>query len=497
MVHAAASREPGQGLSRGPSTDQYLNDLKARLRAFFDARASERDRHKSRARYYHGQVERLISHFIPPGQAVAEVGCGTGDLLQALKPARGLGIDFSPEMTALARRKHPGLRFEADDIEDLKLREPFDYIVLSDVIGSLADVWTAFRNLPLLCGPESLVLITHCNYTWEPALRLAQKLGLKAETPLQHWLTLEDIENLLRLNGFKVTQTGYSVLLPVWIPGLSYVCNRFLARLPILRRLCLVQYVLARIEPASAPPPPSLSVSVLVPCRNEEGNIQALVDRLPRLGSETEVVFVDGDSTDGTWERIAEAVKRPRPGFRFKALRQGGALGKADAVRKGFEASTGELLMILDADLSVAPEDMVKFTLALAEGRGQFINGSRLNYPMEKQAMRTLNNIANKAFGIAFSWLLDRPIRDTLCGTKALSKANYERIKAQRDYFGDFDPFGDFDLLFGAAHLGLDIVEMPVRYRSRTYGETKISRFRHGLLLARMCGVALWKLKFA
>lgn len=478
----------------GQETDQYLQDLKARLKAHFNALAPRRDRYKKRAGYYHSRIEHLLSLHIPPGQSVVEIGSGTGDLLDALAPARGLGIDFAEGMVDLAREKHPGLRFAVDDIEDLKTRETFDYVVMSDVIGSFADVWTAFRHLSALCHSETLVFVTHYNYLWAPVLRLAERLGLSTPQPLQHWLPPRDIDNLLRLNGFKVTRSDYDILLPIYIPGLSYFCNRFLARLPVLRKLCLIQYVSARLEPA-APPPKERSVSVMVPCRDEAGNIQALVDRLPLMGSSTEVVFVDGASTDGTVERIEEAMRRPRPGFTYKLVHQGGKLGKADAVRKGFEACTGELLMILDADLSVAPEDMPKFYTALAESRGQLINGSRLNYPMEDQAMRYLNSIANHLFGLAFSWLLGRHIRDTLCGTKALSKANYERIKEQRAYFGDFDPFGDFDLLFGAAHLELDIVEMPVRYRNRTYGETKISRFRHGLLLLRMVLFAFLRIK--
>ena len=495
MVHPATPKASSEKLTPIAATDRYLHDLRTRLKAYFDAIAPDRDRYKRRAWYYHRHIEGLIRHHIPPHQNVIELGSATGDLLQALLPASGMGIDFSQCMVEIARKKYPYLRFETDDIEDLKTQETFDYIVMSDVIGSLADVWTALRNLRSLCHSESLVLITHYNYWWEPVLRFVTMLGIKAKQPLQHWLPLRDIENLLQLNGLRVVQSGYAILLPVRIPVLAYLCNRILARLPLLRRLCLVQIVLARLEPATAPAAVR-SVSVMVPCRNEAGNMKALVDRLPRLGSSTEVVFVDGDSTDGTLDRIQEAIQNPRPGFKFKVLRQAGAFGKADAVRKGFDTSANDLLMILDADLSVAPEDLVKFYVALAEGRGQMINGSRLNYPMEEQAMRYLNILANNAFSIAFSWLLDRPIRDTLCGTKALSKANYERIKAERGYFGDFDPFGDYDLLFGAAHLGLQIVEMPVRYRSRTYGETKISRWRHGLLLARMCWVALWKLKF-
>jgi glycosyltransferase involved in cell wall biosynthesis len=176
-------------------------------------------------------------------------------------------------------------------------------------------------------------------------------------------------------------------------------------------------------------------------------------------------------------------------------LHQGDGIGKGDAVRKGFAAATGDVLMILDADLTVPPEDLPKFFEALTSGKGEFINGTRLVYPMERQAMRTLNHLGNKFFSLAFTWLLEQRFRDTLCGTKVLFRRDYERIAANRHYFGDFDPFGDFDLIFGASRLNLRIVEVPVRYRERTYGVTNISRFRHGWLLLRMCLVAFRKLK--
>jgi glycosyltransferase involved in cell wall biosynthesis len=229
---------------------------------------------------------------------------------------------------------------------------------------------------------------------------------------------------------------------------------------------------------------------VIVPCRNEAGNIADIVKRTPTLGTGTELIFVDGNSNDGTVERIQEEIARYRGPHTIRLIHQGEGRGKGDAVRKGFEAATGEALMILDADITVDPEALPKFYDAIAGGHGEFINGSRMVYPMERQAMRILNLIGNKVFGMIFTWLLEQRLRDTLCGTKVLWKRDYEKIKAGRSYFGEFDPFGDFDLLFGAAKLNLKIVEVPVRYRDRTYGETKIKRFRHGLLLLRMCGVA-------
>jgi glycosyltransferase involved in cell wall biosynthesis len=182
------------------------------------------------------------------------------------------------------------------------------------------------------------------------------------------------------------------------------------------------------------------------------------------------------------------------PNLDIKAAVQDGR-GKGDAVRKGFDLARGDILMILDADLTMPPEDLPKFYEIMTSGRGEFVNGSRLVYPMEEQAMRLLNLVANRIFAYSFSYLLNQRLTDTLCGTKVLHKRHYRRIVADRAYFGDFDPFGDFDLIFGAAKSNLKFVEVPIRYMARTFGETQISRFRHGWLLLRMVVFAWWKLK--
>jgi glycosyltransferase involved in cell wall biosynthesis len=234
---------------------------------------------------------------------------------------------------------------------------------------------------------------------------------------------------------------------------------------------------------------------VIVPCRNEAGNIAPAVARIPDLGAHTEIIFVDGDSTDGTREAIEAEIDRHRGKKDIKLVLQRPATGKGDAVRLGFDAASGDVLVILDADLTVEPEDLPKFYEAIVRRRGDLVSGSRLVYPMERQAMRFLNLLGNKAFSTLFTWILEQRITDTLCGTKGLRRSDYLKIKANRAFFGDFDPFGDFDLLFGAAKLNLKIVELPVRYRQRVYGTTKISRFRHGVLLLRMSWIAIRKLK--
>ncbi len=487
----------------------------------WDAVSASRDRFRKRNRHYHNELERFFRFAIPEGSRVLEVGCSTGDLLVSIRPALGVGIDISERAIEIARAKHPHLTFVAADVEALpedfleRYRGTFDYIVLADTLGELTDIWAALRSLSRLAHPATRILISYYNRLWEPILRLGESLGIKTPQRLLSWLSRDDISGLLHLTGFEVVRSGMRLLLPRNIPLLAWVANRLLATLPGLRGLCLVQYVVARPAfPADLGEAPS--VSVIVPTRNEVGNIQGLVERVPALGRRTEIVFVDGSSTDGTVEKIEEMIAAyrgvkeirlvhqvPRRRTEEEAVRDGLVsapgkmlkLGKGDAVRKGFDAAAGEILMILDADLTVPPEDLPKFMEALVERRGELINGTRLVYPMEKEAMRLLNFMANKGFSLLFTWLLDQRIKDTLCGTKALRKSDYERIKAGRGVFGDFDPFGDFDLLFGAARLGLKIVEIPIRYRERISGEVKIQRFKHGILLLRMSVQAFRKLK--
>jgi SAM-dependent methyltransferase len=465
------------------------------LRRYFDELAPVREQWKRKNWYYHAEVVRLVRFLVPPGKRVLEIGSGPGDLLAALEPSRGVGIDLSPAMAALARSRYPSLSFEVMDAEELKLDETFDYVVMSDLIGDLYDVGAAFEKLHAVVRPDTRIVITYYNHLWEPALKLAEKLGAKTGQNLQNWFHLNDIENLLNLHDYARVRQGYHLLLPKPVPGLARFVNRYGPLVPGLSRLSLIQWMVARPSPHRGPVPAACRVTVVIPCKNEKGNVVPAIERLPALGTETETIFVDGNSTDGTVEAVEAVIAKYGDSRKIRLIHQGDGRGKGDAVRKGFEAATGDVLMILDADLTVAPEDLPKFYDALIAGKGEFINGTRLVYPMESQAMRFLNFLGNKFFGMAFSWLLGQRVTDTLCGTKVLYRRDYERIKAGRSYFGNFDPFGDFDLLFGAARLNLKLVDLPIRYHDRTYGETKISRFRHGLLLLRMCGVALKRLK--
>ncbi|MCK6539906.1 MAG: bifunctional class I SAM-dependent methyltransferase/glycosyltransferase family 2 protein [Anaerolineales bacterium] len=457
--------------------------------AHWDFVARKRDSWQGMGKWYHRRLAEIYQFYVAPHLRVLEVGCADGRLLAQLKPAYGVGVDFSEEMIRRAKKRHPELTFIHADAHDLsQIKETFDVIILSDLVNDLWDVQRVLEQVHDLSTPRTRIILNFYSRLWQFILGAAQRLNLATTNLYQNWLTREDITSLLQLAGFETIRTSQEILFPLPLGGLA---NRFLVRFWPLNHFALSNFVIARPAPERAEEP---RVSVVVAARNEAGNIKSIFERVPQMGRETELIFVEGHSKDDTYAAIEREIAS-HPATPSLLLKQPG-IGKADAIRAGFERASGDILMILDADLTVPPEDLPRFYEALVSGKGEFINGVRLVYPMEREAMRTLNFIGNKFFSMAFSWLLGQSIKDTLCGTKVLWKKDYELIKANRSYFGDFDPFGDFDLIFGAAKLNLKIIDLPIRYRERTYGTTNISRWRHGALLFRMVAFAARRIKF-
>lgn len=370
-----------------------------------------------------------------------------------------------------------------------------DFLLLNGTLHYERDIQDYLTRLRGRMDDATRLIVVYYSSLWRPILGLATKLGMRQKTPEWNWLSHGDVYNFMRLANLEVVKREPKVLLPIYIPLVSGFVNRYLAPLPILSTLCVANILVARSIPAASRRDLPMSASIIIPARNESGNIEAIVNRVPKMGPHDELIFIEGGSKDDTWQRIKDAQTRNAQTKSIVIAQQDGK-GKGNAVRKGFDLARNEVLMILDADLTVPPEDLPKFYSALTSGQGEFINGSRLVYPMEKRAMRFLNLVANKFFAVAFSFVLGQRFKDTLCGTKVISRANYRRLANHRSYFGEFDPFGDFDLIFGAARMGLRIVEIPITYRERTYGETNISRWRHGVLLIAMLGFAARRLKF-
>jgi glycosyltransferase involved in cell wall biosynthesis len=544
----------GEATSRLGADRTYRYRVRRQVAAWFDRFATTRREWRARNAYYHDEVSRVARQVVPPGARVLLLGCATGDLLASLRPSFGVGIDVSGAMVREANERWgrpdavPGciLTFVQGDAQELPFNSTFDYIVCSDLLGYLEDIQATLTGLHAVSSRRTTVVLTSWNWVWQPLLWFGERVGLKMPDPGQNWLGRNDIENLLALSDLEVRSRGAALLSPVELPVIGALVNRVLVHVPAVQHLALVHAWVVRPK-GFRPVPEALTTTVLVPCRNEEGNIRAAVDRLPQLGAHTELIFVDGASTDGTRNAILDEIDRHRGVRDIKLLDQvpgpdsrpdpaspfaattgfvGGRLvdrsvkrsskgsgtvevgtnvgpvtmlklGKGDAVRKGFAAASGDVLFILDADLTVPPEDLPKFLEPIAAGRAEFINGTRLVYPLEDEAMGPINLIGNRFFSIVFTWLLGQPIKDTLCGTKVLRASDYRALAANRSYFGDFDPFGDFDLLFGASRLGLKILEVPVRYRRRTSGYSKVQVFKHGMLLLRMSVIGFRRLKLA
>jgi SAM-dependent methyltransferase len=496
-MHLRRYPESGMASSR-ISRDVVVPDSRQlaftdRRRAWWNNAALSRPPFGAPRRAYDARVAEIYRNLIPPDRSVLEVGCGAGDLLAAVRPRRGVGVDFSEAMIARAEERHPELTFVHADAHSFFLPETFDYIICSDLVNDLWDVQAVLENVRRHCHASSRVIVNLYSRVWELPRRLAEAVGIARKLPPQSWLTTDDVTNLLYLADFEAIRTLPEILLPFYVPLLSNVINKGVVKLWPFHFLSMTYFIVARPRPAQRPGPPPI-VSVVVPARNEAGNIPAVFERTPAMGAGTELIFVEGHSSDDTYSAIEREIAR-RPDVRASLLRQSGK-GKGDAVRAGFAAATGDLFMILDADLTVAPEDLPRFFDAWWSGKADYVNGVRLVYPMESHAMRFFNLLGNRFFSLAFSWLLGQRIKDTLCGTKVISRGDYAVIAANRTYFGEEDPFGDFDLIFGAARYTLRFVDIPVRYRDRTYGTTNIHRWSHGWLLMRMLAKALTRLKF-
>ena len=489
--------EPKPSPRPGPY-EQLVTEGRETVRTFYDGLAAGELGWNRRNRYFRERLTQFVRHFVPTGARVLDVGCGTGDLLAGLEPREGAGVDCSEKMVEIARGEHPGMTFVPGFVESLDGVNvpdgPYDYITIINTIGETVDVATALRQLHRYCAPGTRVIIVQYSYLWEPICRLAGRLGLKLNNPNPNWLSPQDMAGLLHLCGYEAVRTGHTLPLPIRVPGLNWLFNSVLGRLWGFRKLGFLSYVVARpMVPCESPE--GHTCSVVVPCKNEQDNIDGLVERIPEMGAGTEIVFVDDRSTDQTAARVAAAMKR-RPERKIRLV-EGPGQGKGAACRAGFAAATGDVFMILDADMTVMPEELPPFFEAITTGKGEFINGSRMVYPLEDEAMRPLNVLGNKMFASLFSLLLEQQIRDTLCGTKVIWRRDYDKILTARAYFGSCDLWGDYDWIFGAAKNNLKIVELPVHYRERVAGATKMTRrLRNAWVMLKMCGLAFRKLRW-
>jgi len=473
----------------GPKALQLQNERNRKHQSTWAARRAKWVR---RNRYYYECLKRLLRHLVEPGKRVLNIRCQTGFLLDALQPSYGVGVEISAEMVAVARAAHPQFTYREAFPEDFVAQEKFDYILLCDV-GDIADVQKTLLQLQAACERHTRLLIYTYNELWEPLVALAQWLHLKIPQTEQNWLSEQDLIGLLTLTGFEWLKTYRTALFPKYIPLLSPFMNRFVAKLPLIGRLCMVEVLVARAVPKPVDAS-DVTVSVIVPCKDERGNIESAVTRMPELGRWIETIFCDDKSTDGTADEVRRLQRLyPERNIRLVA---GPGICKSKNVWTGFETATGDILAILDADLTVMPEELPYFIDAITRGGAEFVNGSRLVYPIPKAAMKGANVLGNKFFSAVFSYLLGQRIKDTLCGTKVLWRSDWERIRPLIGTWGTLDRWGDYELLFGAAKLNLRILDQPVHYQERVFGATKMTQvFKHGLIMLKMCGHGFRRLK--
>jgi len=477
-----------------------IKNNKALIKNHFDRMAPARSSWIKKAKGFYSEDIRSMKEYIPKNSKILEIGCGNGNLLAALEPSIGVGIDISKGMIAEAKNKYDNIDFIEADIENTnilkKINQLFDFIIISDTIGYLNDIENTFNELHKVCSADTRIIVSYYSPFWEPILNIAARLKFKMPELPKLLLNEVDISELINSSDFETVKKQKKIIYPFTFFGLGRFINRFFSCLPILSYFCIRSYVIARSLKAASLDLPS-SASVIIPCRNEKGNIRNALDRLPLFTKDIEIIFVEGHSKDGTWEEVQKVIRDKsfiKKGFKMKAIQQKG-LGKADAVFQAFSIATNDVLIILDGDLTVPPEDIPKFWKKISRGEAEYVNGSRLVYHMENEAMRLLNYIANKIFAVLFTWLLGQRFTDTLCGTKVIRKRHFDKACERNKELGNFDPFGDFFIIFGASRLNLKILEVPIRYRAREYGETQISRFSHGFLLIKMVVFAFFKLK--
>lgn len=445
--------------------------------------------HPKKNSYYFNYITKLYRFLIQQNSRVLHIGCRDGYLLHVLNPAFGHGIDENEQVIEQARNRNPQYSFHAG-IKDFVVKEQFDFIILSASSLQTHDVQAFFEEVRRLCGPETRLLIDWHSYAWEPVLSFARLGGFFKSEPMVNKLSSKNVHHFLQLAGFELIAHNRGLLCPWYIPGVSWFLNNIVSLVPGLNRLGLLRWCVARVATQELPAAvmqertQPRSVSIIIACRNERGTIETAVQRCPRMGSFTEIIFAEGHSKDGTLAEV-ERIMAAYPEKNIKVVVQPG-IGKGDAVRAGCNIAKGDIIMILDADLTVKPEELPKFYEAIVSRRGDFINGSRLVYGMENGAMRIDSFFANHGFSQIFAWLLGQPMTDTLCGTKVFFRKDYERIMSGRSFFGDRDPFGDFDLLFGANRLHRKIINVPIHYKQRVYGTSQISRWRDGFVLLKM-----------
>ena len=479
---------------------EYIKQWKETLKSYYSQISTHHAFYEKFNSYFYSYRRYILKKLIPDNMSVLELGCGTGDNLASLSLRKGVGVDISPAMITIAEKKFPGLNFicaDADELTPSSLGDEIpdiDYIYAINLMVQVPDIYSTLKNISKLMQPKTRLVLLDYSYYWDPLIRLYAYLSNKIPGIKQNRIHCSDYRQFFSNSGFKVIRHSQEMIFPFYIPFFSNFINRIFRLLPLINKLGMIRtFVLSRQIPA--PEIPEMSCSVIIPCKNEEQNVELILPRMPKMGKKTEIVFIDDQSTDQTWEKMLKQKDLFKDRFDVKVIK-GPGKGKGAACREGFDTASGDVFMILDADMTVAPETLPDFFNILQKGYAEFVNGSRQVYRMEEKSMKFMNKIGNNFFSCLFSWLMETTIYDTLCGTKAWLKRDYPKILETRKLLEETDIWGDYDLLFTASKYNLSLTEYPVHYFERQHGVTKMTkRFRNGFIMLRCCWKAFKILK--
>ncbi len=435
-------------------------------------------RWKRKMAAYREHTIKFLSQVVPENKKVLLIGCLTSEILEALRPSYGVGLDVSEEAVRLARAncQNPNVRYHCALPEEYKTTEKFDYVILLNVVDHSDDVLALVDSVSKFVHEDSRVILSMLNPLWHPLVKFASRLKIRIPDHKRNLVGSRILGTALEIKSFKVMDKCRRVLVPKRIPLFSWLCNQFLSRLPGFNSLCFIQYVTAK--PAELKKTNRSSCSVIIPCYNEEGNITECINRVPHMGSFTEILVVN----DGSKDKTEEIVRNLTPTFpNLTLITYAKNQGKGNAVLKGLRAAKGDVVMILDADMTVPPEELTDFFEALESKTADFASGTRFLYPMEREAMRLANYFGNILFSKLVEVIVGSECSDTLCGTKAMRKIDFA------DFELEDSAWGDFDLIFHAARRKLKCVEIPVHYKSRVAGESKMKAFSSGISFLKLC----------
>ena len=369
------------------------------------------------------------------------------------------------------------------DLNDSKLtslstiNKKYQRIILTDVVENYDDVFALLNIVSNLLTIDGKLIISSINTKYLILSRTLEFLKLKDSNENTSYIHVKKIRNITSGVGLEYQKFYTKQLFPFSFFYVGNVINKIMEIISFQLNLGIKTYIIFR--PAIITNSKN-SKSIIIPAKNEEGNLVELVSRIPKFEN-TEIIFSYGKSKDNTL-KVMKQITQSNKLFKFKLVKQT-KNGKANAVWEALNVVENDLIAILDADISVDPETLSDFFDIIEKNNADFVNGTRLIYDMEKNSMRFLNRIGNRFFQFFISKIIKEALTDSLCGTKVFKKSYLNDLYFWQNIFGKKDPFGDFDLIFAAAYSGQKIVEMPIVYRERKYGTTQIARFKDGFKL--------------